>query len=293
MSANNLCIRLTDAAIRWYRTRHNGHCLYLALFEPFGQQLSDAQIWAARRLLSDRVRAMSSLPHQSGQPIAVQIRQEHNESLDEYCLRTATTGAFGSTVEAEAFVKEKDGELSVRIWTKETFEGHGVLREMLHIKGNDDASVVELLWTNGGDAATGTDGRDHYERFDFQRVRRPPSPIPTPSLIRAQPLPPTPILDLAARGLQWRASGSSTRRMRMKQSASASSQPSTCGGSASRCQQVPSRAAGAVWQACRSLGLAPSSGPGTPGLECPVAPWGGCRRSAARASHSRRFRRPQ
>ena len=174
MSANNLCIRVADAAIRWYRTRSNGHCLYLALFEPYGQQLSDAQIWAARRLLSDRVRAMSTLPRQSGQRIAVQIRQEHNESLDEYCDRMATTGAFGSTVEAEAFVKEKDGELSVRIWKKETFEGHEVLREMVHFKGNDDASVVELLWMDGGDAATGTDGCDHYERFDFQRVRRPP-----------------------------------------------------------------------------------------------------------------------
>jgi hypothetical protein len=137
MSANNLCIRVADAAIRWYRTRSNGHCLYLALFEPYGQQLSNAQIWAARRLLSDRVRAMSTLPRQSGQRIAVQIRQEHNESLDEYCDRMATTGAFGSTVEAEAFVKEKDGELSVRIWKKETFEGHEVLREMVHFKGNE------------------------------------------------------------------------------------------------------------------------------------------------------------
>jgi len=182
MSANNLCIRVADAAIRWYRTRSNGHCLYLALFEPYGQQLSDAQIWAARRLLSDRVRAMSTLPRQSGQRIAVQIRQEHNESLDEYCDRMATTGAFGSTVEAEAFVKEKDGELSVRIWKKETFEGHEVLREMVHFKGNDDASVVELLWMDGGDAATGTDGCDHYERFDFQRVRRPPPPPPPPPL---------------------------------------------------------------------------------------------------------------
>ena len=196
MSANNLCIQVADAAIRWYRTRSNGHCLYLALFEPYGQQLSDAQIWAARRLLSDRVRAMSTLPRQSGQRIAVQIRQEHNESLDEYCDRMATTGAFGSTVEAEAFVKEKDGELSVRIWKKETFEGHEVLREMVHFKGNDDASVVELLWMDGGDAATGTDGCDHYERFDFQRVRRPPSSAPSsppPPASNPSPPPPSPI----------------------------------------------------------------------------------------------------
>ena len=176
MASENLFIR--PACIRWFRTKGDRHCLYRALSESYEQPLTPEEIWALRGLLSKRVHAMSTRSHQSGLSLKDHIWAEHKIGVDDYCKRRATTEVFGGPHEIEAYVEEKGGAFSVRIWTEVFLNGEKLLREMTHHRGNADASVIELLWSNGGDAAAGKEGADHYQRFEWEGVRQPPLSTP-------------------------------------------------------------------------------------------------------------------
>lgn len=115
------------------------------------------------------------------------IHAEHEIDVDDYCKRIATTDAFGGPLEIEAYVEEKGGAVSVRIWTEVSLNGEKLLREMTHHRGNADAPVIELLWRNGGDAAAGKEGADHYERFEWLGVCQPPLTTAASSLPSSPP----------------------------------------------------------------------------------------------------------
>ena len=182
MESNNITIPRDGAAIRLYGTDGDGHCLFRALTEAHGQRLSMEEIWALRRLISETVSNMSDRQFENEMSVAEQILAESEDGVDAYCKKMATTAAFGGPIEVMAYVEEKAGACSVRLWTERSLDGVDVLQELQHYHppaGSADAKIIELLWKDSGDAAADRDGADHFERFDWTGVRQ-PSLCPTP-----------------------------------------------------------------------------------------------------------------
>ena len=178
MESHNITIALVDAAIRVYGIQGDGHCLFRALAEEYGKPLSLEEVYALRRLISERVREMSDRHFENELSVADHILASSGEVVEVYCEKMASTEAYGGPFEIKAYVKERGGAVSVRVWTVALLDGEKVLREMAHYRGKANAPVIELLWRDGGDAAADQEGADHYERFDWLGVRQPPLSTP-------------------------------------------------------------------------------------------------------------------
>ena len=178
MESLNITIALVDAAIQFYGTEGDGHCLFRALAEEYGKPLSLEEVYVLRRLISERVREMSDRHFENELSVAATILASSGEDVEVYCEKMASTDAHGGPLEIKAYVEKRCGAVSVRVWTEAFLDDEKVLREMAHYRGKANAPVIELLWCDGGDAAADQEVADHYERFDWLGVRQPPLSTP-------------------------------------------------------------------------------------------------------------------